>query len=498
MLNHVSRADRGRSRYVLGLAALAALVVLPLLASPIVVSTDGPSHVYNAFVHSSLRHNGESPFAQAFAVESDAPAGGIFEPLAALLGPTLGWVAAERLLAALTALLLFLSLAWLLRSGGLAVLPLAGWFALSWFLAMGFYDFAISLVFFVLLLGALRRQPGSATMALANLLVLAMWMAHPCTLCVSVAVFVAWLLLLRIHGRVGTSSLLWLAPSLLLVFDTLVLSGVGGSSFSWIPAARQLAGVVVSDHLVSISRIDVIAGITVSALLVYGTWLGARLGKLHGPAGWLAVAGIALISFSVVVPDAVGNGSYIGTRLRMLGTLCILPVAATSLAQSRERFLMASALVLGVSLAVHGVVTLNAATRTRRELDAVLSDLRALGARPRDHIDAHLEDWEYGEFRVSGYLHLADRAARRMRLISLRNYEADLSVFPVRWRTRPLRPTYSADGPVLHVDVAASDDPPPRVFVVHNCSDTLASKYPVRRRCTDRIGVSVIEPTPGR
>src|SRR5881227_3999429 len=156
---------RKLSRYEGGGAGAAAALV-PVWASPVLVTTDGPSHVYNALVADAVLSE-RAPYARYLEFDRDwTRPDRTAQFLLMGLGRVVGFETAERVvftLAVVATLAGFLAL--LVRShsgqGGaplVALAPAAGWLAQTWFVWMGFYDFALSLALYAALLLVLRSE----------------------------------------------------------------------------------------------------------------------------------------------------------------------------------------------------------------------------------------------------------------------------------------------------------------------------------------------------
>src|SRR5262249_32463509 len=142
-------------------AALAVLHLLPVWRVAYVPTTDGPSHVYNAFVHLHLHDPAWPLFAPTFEIDPKPLPNWLSQvallPPLAVFSPGV----AEKVLVSLY-VLLFLAAA---RFFAGSVDPERRWlaflafpFVYNWSFHFGFYNFCFSLAFYLLALGCWWRR----------------------------------------------------------------------------------------------------------------------------------------------------------------------------------------------------------------------------------------------------------------------------------------------------------------------------------------------------
>lgn len=423
---------------VAGLAIVGAAAVVPVWASPALVTADGPSHAYNAMVGVAIGA-GAAPFA-AYLTEEP---GGLrpnqaTEFLLAGLGARLGWERAERCVLTL-AMLAWLGVAALALDGfGPAALVLAGWLAHSWFAWMGFYDFALSAACYAGLVAVLARPRSRARSLTALALLLALYAIHFFTFTVG-----AGLVAVVLGGRALRREAPWLDLALLVPAAVLFAIGAGAGGVpgapSWSGPWPAVAALAVGDIVRSFHPLDAIGGVAIVVASVGAVVLYARDASRAGghSLNGIVLAGGLLLVASLVAPAAIGAGGYIPLRLQLLGVVTLFPATAAALRGLDARWVRAAAVALLVAFTAHGAYIVRV-SRPVAEDEAVLERLlAAAGAGEGAWVRARFVDASRGLFRITGYRHLVERIATRERLVVLDNYEALYGIFGVSWRARP-------------------------------------------------------------
>jgi len=441
------RAD-SRPVRVAVVAVVAAAALGPVWASPVLVTTDGPSHVYNALVADAVLSE-RAPYARYLEFDSDwTRPDRTAQFLLMSLGRVVGFETAERVvftLAVVATLAGFLAL--LVRSHGgqggaplVALAPAAGWLAQTWFVWMGFYDFALSLALYAALLLVLEREPTPRNRLLAQAVFAGLYLTHFLTFAVGAGLALAvpaWRALSR-RGRWQDVAVA--APALVLLLLELGSGGTGTGALRAADAWLGGRGLVIGDFVVSVHALDAVAGVLIMAAVWFA--LARRLRAAQRGGGLACVSGaevfgLLLLILSVVGPEQVGEGGFVAIRLRCLGVITLLPAVTEALGTLRPRALAASAGVLFVTLAVHGALIV----RDARLVDHNLAQLESLFTTARVPEGAWLRTrfmvYRRGLYSIGGYYHIADRLALRHRYIVLDNYEALYHIFSVGWRTRP-------------------------------------------------------------
>ena len=434
-----------RTAAVLALAGVAVLV--PVWATPLLVTTDGPSHVYNAMVAAAARA-GQAPYAGLLAAPISVRPAQLSALTLEMLGRVLPWETAERVLVSfiMTATLAIVLLrareqGWSVTA---ALAALGIWLAHNWFVWMGFYGFALSLVEYagmhlLLTLPVTRRRQ----IVLSGMLLL-LYCTHFFTLAVSAGL----LLTTALHRkRTGENP----RPELrLAVFATLLLllgvttGGTEGAHPIWAGPWPAMVGLAMGDVVRSFHPGDAVGGIALvgSCLAAVATRLrAARTRPSPSPPSLAAeeVFGIGLLGLSLLAPESIGVGGRIPIRLQILGILSLLGAVAAVAPTLRRgrRWVTSLAAVVMLGFAGHAAFAV-AVSREVADDERLLEGLLAgAGATEGSWVTTHLDDNERGLFQIPGYSHLVDRVATRRRLVVLDNYQTYYSVFAVSWRARP-------------------------------------------------------------
>jgi hypothetical protein len=186
-------------------AGLVALYLVPFWAARYVPTIDGPSHLYNAWVLGQLASSTPAPLLREYFMINRAPVPNWLSHvvLAALLRALPPVVAEKALLSGYV--LLMTGALWYLagsverRRAWLALLGLP--FVWSLPLQLGFYNFCISIGFFLLVIACWwrhRARPGWRFAVILNLLLLLCYFAHIVSAVVALAgIAVLWLASLR-------------------------------------------------------------------------------------------------------------------------------------------------------------------------------------------------------------------------------------------------------------------------------------------------------------
>ncbi|HYT83424.1 MAG TPA: hypothetical protein VEK86_08230 [Gemmatimonadales bacterium] len=423
-------------------AVVAALVLVPVWASPVLVTNDGPSHVYNALVVDAVR-SGRPPYStyMEFVADRTRP-NQAAQFLLVALGRTFGWELAERLVVTFAVAAVLVALLALVARPGttpLVVLaPAAGWLAQSWFLWMGFYDFALSLACYAALVLVFEGPPTPRRRLLTQALLLGLYMTHVLTFAVGTGLALAVTGWRALTGRGRWVELAVAGPALALLLLGVSTGGTGAGALRTADAWLSLKGLVIGDFVMSVHVVDAVAG----ALLMVAVWFAvARQLRAAQHEGLASVAGAAVFGFlllmlSVAGPDRVGEGGFVAIRLRCLGAITLLPSVARALATVRLRTLVVAAGVVLVTLGMHAALIV----RDARIVGGQLALLEALFTRAQAPEGAWLRTRfrvHRGLYTIGAYTHIAERLAVRRGFLVLDNYEALYNAFAVSWRAQP-------------------------------------------------------------
>ena len=436
----MERAERAEHRLAAGVfVALAVLHLLPVWMPPYLPTTDGPSHVYNAWILRGLV-TGEAPpaIAEHFEVNARPFPNWLGQlGLAALSAPFPPQVA-EKLLATAALLLLYGGVWYLAATAGLAerwwtiaALPLG----LNQLFQFGFYNFALSLALLPWILGAWwrhRAAPGAGFAVRINLLLLACWLAHPLSFAVAgLCIAVLWLASLR--ERTWRRSLAHVAVLLpQLALPLWFFRGRGGpqahADWSLERTAEYLGRLEV---LASFDRMQLWVGTALAAclvaLLLRTLWALGRAGERRGADVFLLLASLATL-LVLWGPAAWGGGYLVKERLTLYPWLLLIPALGTGWPIRAQR---AGAGVLAALALANLAVILPRAVERGREV-ATFVDGAAAHVPPGSRV--LVMRWER-RYPADALAHAIGHAAVRRGLVDWDDYQAKETFFPVRFRS---------------------------------------------------------------
>lgn len=425
-----------RTAAVLALAGAAVLV--PVWVSPLLVTTDGPSHVYNAMVAAAARA-GRPPYAALLEAPISARPAQLSMLSLEALAHVLPGEAAERVFVSLI-MAATLGVV-LLRSHGLgwpvtaALAALGAWLAHSWFVWMGFYDFALSLVEYAgMILLLARPVTRRRQFALAALLLL-LYCTHFFTLAVSAGLLLTTALYRKRTGENPRPELRLVGLAIALLLLGVRAGGTEGAQPIWAGPWPAMVGLAVGDVVRSFHPGDAVGGISLVGSCLVAVAIRLRAAGTRPPAE--VVFGIGLLGLSLVAPESIGVGGRIPLRLQILGILSLLGAVAAAARTLQGRWVVSLAAVVILAFLGHAAYVI-AVSRDVADDERVLDGLlTATGVTEGAWVRTCFEDNERGLFRIPGYSHLVDRIATRRRLVVLDNYQSYASIFAVKWRARP-------------------------------------------------------------
>jgi len=401
--------------------ALAALA--PVWTSPVLPTGDGPSHVYNAFVANELDR--APALAEVYELGPLLRPQLLSDTFLRVIGPPIGWWRAERVLFTVIVLGGLAALAAVAGSRDPTALALLVWIPCGWFSWMGFYDFAIGLAFLAMLVRSLERREERAphvwmTLLLASHLFLAA--------CGCVLLGGRWLADRR-RGTMAT----WVGWSCLTA--GLLFGATAGGSAPPVPAPNGLAHVVTSDAVLSHDPAGMLAGFCLFVMAAAGAWFRCRRGGMAAHVGWL---GILFVVASLVVPEWIGRGGYVPTRMRAVALILLAPAGVHALVR---RGGPTRALVVACGVTAWGVLV-HQARHTRAYAERLATTVRsideavdALGGGPGGLALIVRDPFQQPGFgRVFAWERIPERVAIRRGWPVLDDYEAAEPVFRVRWR----------------------------------------------------------------
>jgi len=411
-------------------AGMLLLLLVPLWSVPYLPTTDGPSHVYNAWILRQHGNTEEYPlFQQHFEIDWRPIPNWFSHAVLALLLFVFDPRTAEKLLLSGYVVLLASSARYLAGS----VDPerrWLGWLALplvyNQLLQMGFYNFGFSLAFYLFAVGFWwrhRSSPGWRMAVGLNLLLLLCWFSHIVSLVLALAsIGVLWLLTERrlLHPLI-------LAPQILLPLWFIQDQGKGAvpatwsTDFLWTYLLRLRV-------LHSFAREQVWIGTALAVLfllLAVLTFAGKR--RLEGRDGFLLLSLLAAALY-ILSPEGMSGGTHLKNRLSLYPWLLLIPWLAP-----RGRW------VKGIAIAAIALITVVQAwitVRWYRQVDPEIREL--LAAAEPVAPDSRVLPLMFKRNAPAGgpgvLGHALDYAAAEKGWVDWGNYEAMTGHFPVRFR----------------------------------------------------------------
>jgi len=460
-------------------------VILPIWLAPELPTADGPAHVYNSYLACQTRA-GIEPFASYYRLRTMPRSNFATDTAFRFLGPMVGWQRAERVW--FTWITLLCATTWFFTIRQAAGVPLAaataGWFANNWFLWMGFYDFSLSLAFFLAFSNVVHRWGSRGFWRNVVLLLLLLYAAHLFTFAMATALL-GFLIGWRVLRKESRPWLLAVCvPFTLLIALELALGSGGQGEISWTSGwhgvFKAAAGWIIGDAFLSFSWSGLAAGLSVMVFVWMG--LAQRCRVRPGEGNWGGIEVFLLISVlgSCVAPDVIGSGSYTSARWRIGAVLLALPLTATAFESLRRRrwFPLLSPVLLGL-LCIQSAAVIRESLAVAAKAEAVYQALAA--AKPPKgawvmalpSVDPRLT------LRIPPFMKVLERAALRLELNNAQNYEPSQGNFEVRWRAIPPRLRFDARAAgflVTRMDAINAEFPP--VWVLHEADVTLFSGTP--------------------
>ena len=433
-------------------AALALLYTAPFWAVRFVPTTDGPCHLYNAWI---LRHWGDIAHYPAVNAYFELAGKPFPNWLTHLLLAGLMWAApplvAEKLLLS-GYVLLFLGGLWYLAG---AVDRERRWLAFVGFLLVydaplqwGFYNFCYSVGLFLIAVGYWWRRRDSFDLGVAvrlNLVLVLCYFAHlTSTVVALLAIAVLWLATLRREGLARRwAQAAALAPQLLL--PLWFLSAQRGKSY---PTADDLGALWTSfvrfDAFLGLDEQRRFAAVVQAVFaLLLALSIAARLrgrrrlpppprgtaaGAQGGDAGFLLLAAV-LATVYLVAPDGMAGGGGLKMRLALYPWLVLIPWLSPAL---RGGARAAAIVVLALLAALDLGIVLRAYRQAEPQLEAFVHGMdRAAGDAV---VMPLLFPRERGCAQPCYLAHASGYAAIAKRLVDWDNYEAVTGLFPLRFK----------------------------------------------------------------
>jgi hypothetical protein len=425
---------------------LAVLYVLPFWVVTYIPTTDGPCHLYNAFVLNEYQNTEEYPlFQKYYEIDPRPYPNWLTHAALALVLELLPPLIAEKVLVS-AYVLVFLGGAWYLAG---AVRPEERWpaflafpFVYNHTFQYGFYNFSISLGLFFFVLGFWWRRRSGLDLAAAVKLNLLLWLCyftHILSFVLALAsIGVLWLATLRRETwRRHLLHVPALLPQIPLPLWFFGRQGTGTLPSSW--SLDVLWRYFTSlEALFTFSRVQVRGArlvVLVFLILVIVTllrrnvlWSGRRPRLVPQEAdAFLLLAGLSALLY-FFSPGGMAGGTLIKQRLSLYPYLFLIPWLAPRARPVRTAGVAVLAVLAALNLGylVHWYRVLDG------DIQRYLAGLEAV--RPDSRLLPILFDKRASAARSDVLGHAASYAALEKGLIDWDNYEATTRLFPVHFR----------------------------------------------------------------
>ncbi len=465
-LEHVATSTRNhplRSSYPLVLFALLALVLVSVfLLAPITVTLDGYSHLYGANVLREML-GGNPEVHRYFSYNSLLLPNWICPLFLAALSSILPYELALKAQIVLLGILLLSSLYFCVdvtpyqRRQRAQILILLLPFALNGFVTLGFYGFLMSASMCVFVLGLILRHGLRMSLRLQLLtafLLLAAYFSNPLPVLLSLLFpathFVAEAIIHRRDGlrrvvfalkRCIFCSWPWVPPICLILWFYLRLThATKPYGFSVVNTLKRHAIALARDAVLSISPTPSVGTLFIVLLGILSASLFLRPRQLSEKQRFrytfLAALSVSTLVFYLLVPDSVGEGSWVPARFLWYSAFSLILLAVT-IGSSGERVLTLCSLV--ATLSVIGFAGEYALVSNI--LAPAMADLRMATEKAPRHSRVLILAYRMTPScqgsplleRTLPEYHLALASTLKNQLIVLNDYEARSSVFPLRY-----------------------------------------------------------------
>jgi hypothetical protein len=423
---------------------MVALLLIPVWSVGYFPTTDGPSHLYNAWILRQYGNTRDYPlFQQYYEIDWRPIPNWLSHAVLALLMFPFDPRTAEKVLVSGYVVLLAGAARFLAASIDADRRWLA-WLALplvyNQFLHLGFYNFCLSVGFCLLAVGTWWRHRDRPDLELAvklNLLLLLCWFSHIVSLVLALAAIgVLWLVLLRgLRGRPLKRHLLHvvlLAPQVILPL-WFVRSQGGGT----IPAGTSFRDLWLS--LLSLRALYRFgleqAGVGIAMVVLFLALAALTLaGKLRKKDAWREEDGFLLVALLAVVlyfvsPDGMAGGILLKNRLSLYPWLLLIPGLAPRLGPRGRAAVLSTVAIITVfqiGMLVHWYRLLQPEIREFvAAADPIEPDSRVLPLLYKRTTTA---------ISVDVLTHAFSYVDLEKGLVDWGNYEAMTGHFPVRFR----------------------------------------------------------------
>ena len=410
---------------------LALLYLIPIWSVDHLPTSDGPTHLYNAWILRELVAGTDGPIARQYAIDWRPHPNWSGHALLALLMCIVPPVVAEKLLVS-AIVFLFLWSIWL-YAGAKEYAFLAFPLAYHQFLQSGFYNFSLGIALYFLILAVWwrrRDRPDAKTIALIAVLLLLCYFSHPMPALLAVgSIGLLWLFTLpdrppARHAR----HLLALIPVLPFLAWFAVAQGTEAT-----PSQTPL-----SDRILQLARVDAIltfddwqlkAGFALFAILIAFIGITAARWRRLRETDAFFVLTLAVLIIYFKAPLAIAGGMGVAQRTAIFIYLLPLPWLWSEFSKPVRLGIVALLAVLAVGNLIFLTDRYRAVdpllTKFIRTLDPIAPDTTVLPL---------LFDRRPPNTLIAAYSHMIDYVAIEKRLIDLGNYEPTTGYFPIKFR----------------------------------------------------------------
>jgi hypothetical protein len=441
-----------RHRHDIVLAIVIAIAALPIVAFHFFPSTDGPEHLDVTAILGARRTPMGSRFREVFHVRTGiSPYATIYTilgPLSRMTSPE----TAEKIL--LVGYLVGGGLAFRFAAGALhprgrELACLAVPLLLNYPLYMGFYNFALGIVAWLVIVGIWLSTRGafSRTLAVGWALAFVTAFFTHATALVAAVVFIVPAHVVELVSRMRAGERVLMSRIVLPLAATLpaaVLALHFGSRFKpawdlgWRSPLDTLKNFLVLDALIALdSRERIVAlafALTLGAGIVFLVWQSLRRRELAPSRSVLVGLGSSIVA-AIFLPDDWTNDAYImSARFAIIAALLVVLVVAAHVEGARVRWaLMGASLVVTTSF---DAVRWSAHARLDRQISdvGIVMAAAAPGEVLVPILDAKHGDDDTssdGALRTTPLLHASSRFAAVRGVVSLHNHLACTSFAPV-------------------------------------------------------------------
>ena len=419
------------------------LHILYVLLIPVFITQDGPSHLYNSHIFNELIHDPGSFYHQYYELNTSTFPNWASTVGLSLLLLILPVIWAEKIYLLLLIALLPLSFRYMIKKinpSSLYLSSLAFLFTFNFFLFKGFYNFQLSLSIFCWTIGVYYQHKEKLTLKptffLSSLLCL-LFFTHPIALMVAM-LFISTELIVKDFKKNIYPLTIILVPSASMMIYFLSLQEDNNSLFVAKKAIPLMYQLLSMEHLAAFSAwevvilgvIGVVLGVTAIAM---GSIQWKNLFSEKNLPLFLIGGGLLIVYF--FVSDALAGGSYLTSRITVfIYFTLILLFSSIQFSHSLKTALLGFITISIIALTVikydrHS--HLSEITQTYLNTSKIIPEEAIVLPLSNDH--KGIIDGKVLSPYIFIFKHLGNYKGA-MHTLCLDNYEANTTLFPVRWK----------------------------------------------------------------